>query len=593
MEDKLTNSELGPALSTVTDNTDLHKAWHLLSLILTNGRPVRPAALASRCTSFRSSNEYVEFMCSIPNSPIFLTENRFVILSSAAFVAFGQFMLNLNRILAFVPRIKIGFLEPKRVWEDVSKTYYRKRKRNGSNFEYFPVVKKRAFLQNVVDEEDEEQNMLSPSNKIQNAYAKVHFQVNMIRNMITPPVNSSVMSYSSDKFDKMTVITSSLIKSYVSLLSYGLKNSGQESQRETSEFVNREALECVSTSECQLGFLNHEKFPHVPHEIKVKCIETDMPHQEPSLLPSRMKNPVVLGEAMMSNPYSMCGIDLNEQYCPEVDEQMIMSPVEVDNTLYACKAIGERGEDERVREGKEEEQICDSGRCKGDVENLPNNTTNMNTPLEHDINIILRSNEMLPTFDREKTSHVKSWAVLSEDLLSVDKKQLEKSFPKWKMIQQEAQNPRLQSLSQWETIGNYKTNCAHTEQQHCKRDNSLISMKQNYEHKTHTEDIRANSKEIRGKTVSTILKNQVEPKLLPNFESFTVEEEEGSGGYGTVYRAQRKHDGVTLAIKCPHGNANRHHIQNEMKMLLRPRSDPIRVNFLIQIPFSTATKILI
>lgn len=142
--------------------------------------------------------------------------------------------------------------------------------------------------------------MLSPSNKIQNAYAKVHFQVNMTRNMTTQPVNSSVMTYSSDKFDKMTVITSLLIKSNASLLSYGLKNSGQESQRETDEFVNREELGCVSTSERQLGFLNHEKFPHVPHERKVKCIEADMPHQEPSLLPSRMKNPVVLGEAKMS-----------------------------------------------------------------------------------------------------------------------------------------------------------------------------------------------------------------------------------------------------------------------------------------------------
>lgn len=154
MEDKLTSSELGTVLSTVTDNTDLLQAWHLLSLMLTTGRPARPAELASRCTSFRSSHEYVEFMCSISNSPLFFTENRFASFSSAAFVAFGQFMLNSNRISAFVPRIKIGFLEPKRVWDDVAKTYYKKRKRNGTNFEYFPVVKKRAFLQNVVDEED-------------------------------------------------------------------------------------------------------------------------------------------------------------------------------------------------------------------------------------------------------------------------------------------------------------------------------------------------------------------------------------------------------------------------------------------------------
>ncbi|KAK9095124.1 hypothetical protein Scep_026593 [Stephania cephalantha] len=64
-------------------------------------------------------------------------------------------------------------------------------------------------------------------------------------------------------------------------------------------------------------------------------------------------------------------------------------------------------------------------------------------------------------------------------------------------------------------------------------------------------------------------KNQSETKALPTFESFVIEEEEGSGGYGTVYRARRKNDGKTFAIKCPHANAHMHHVSNEQKMLER------------------------
>ncbi|KAK1262563.1 Cyclin-dependent kinase F-1 [Acorus gramineus] len=56
---------------------------------------------------------------------------------------------------------------------------------------------------------------------------------------------------------------------------------------------------------------------------------------------------------------------------------------------------------------------------------------------------------------------------------------------------------------------------------------------------------------------------------LPNFESFVIENEEGSGGYGTVYRAQRKYDGKTFAIKCPHVTSYSHYVNNELKMLER------------------------
>ncbi|KAK1356456.1 hypothetical protein POM88_049712 [Heracleum sosnowskyi] len=62
-------------------------------------------------------------------------------------------------------------------------------------------------------------------------------------------------------------------------------------------------------------------------------------------------------------------------------------------------------------------------------------------------------------------------------------------------------------------------------------------------------------------------KNQVQLESLPAFEGFIVQEEVGSGGYGAVYKAIRKLDGLTLAIKCPLGNTNRHHVRNERRML--------------------------
>lgn len=64
-------------------------------------------------------------------------------------------------------------------------------------------------------------------------------------------------------------------------------------------------------------------------------------------------------------------------------------------------------------------------------------------------------------------------------------------------------------------------------------------------------------------------KGNAEPKPLPIFKNFVVEEEEGSGGYGIVYRARRKTDGSIVAIKCPHSNAHSHHVDNERKMLER------------------------
>ncbi|KAM7259173.1 hypothetical protein ACFE04_014914 [Oxalis oulophora] len=75
-------------------------------------------------------------------------------------------------------------------------------------------------------------------------------------------------------------------------------------------------------------------------------------------------------------------------------------------------------------------------------------------------------------------------------------------------------------------------------------------------------------KESKINSNSVCIGEQPKPNsTLPNFEDYIVEEEEGSGGYGIVYRARRKIDGSKVAIKYPHENSHKHHVNNELRML--------------------------
>ncbi|KAH7295730.1 hypothetical protein KP509_27G063000 [Ceratopteris richardii] len=69
--------------------------------------------------------------------------------------------------------------------------------------------------------------------------------------------------------------------------------------------------------------------------------------------------------------------------------------------------------------------------------------------------------------------------------------------------------------------------------------------------------------------VTGTFSNQLTEDKFPSFDGFIVEAIEGSGGYGTVYKAMKKDGGKLVAIKYPFERTSSRHVQNEIKVLQR------------------------
>ncbi|KAL7188505.1 hypothetical protein ACSBR1_038382 [Camellia fascicularis] len=557
MEAPLTNSSPATLTNTVSIiNTELHKAWHLLSLLLPLGRPARPLELTSRCALFRAPPDFVEHLCSIPNSPLFLTSNWFVTPSLVAFVAFGKFASNLNVIGAFVPRIELRDFGRKRVWGGVVRTYYRRRKRMRLEFESPPLSKKTAVLRSV-DENEENQILLLSSGGNQSDCTKVYFDLGdyMTRRMEVQPIDISIMKLESDNLSRVIGKAPFSVNLNAGLLSYGLKNTEHGNSKETSIFEHMKEHRYVYTPECQHSFLNFGKFPQIPHPITVEEIRACRPYPEGSLLTTIIENPVVWREARMGEIDLKSRTSSDATSCPEVEDQSIIPPAEMENVGHACKVKRVRTiEDKRAVDSKDKEPLIDSFCHESGIGFMVPAVNTAQTVMSHDtkrMNVV-RCIDMNPCQDGERTTtHVESRALLLAADATLCQKQLMKSSAKSKTSQKDALNAKQQDLCK--ALVNSKAVGSCMEQLQCTRDRNSISVKQ----------------KLKQNCDKPIAMDLNEPKPLPNFESFTIEEEEGSGGYGTVYKAQRKNDGVTFAIKCPHENANRHHVHNELKMLER------------------------
>ncbi|GAV67599.1 Pkinase domain-containing protein, partial [Cephalotus follicularis] len=173
----------------------------------------------------------------------------------------------------------------------------------------------------------------------------------------------------------------------------------------------------------------------------------------------------------------------------------------------------------------------------------------------------ITGDEKMPLLDiKQTTTHLDTMAIFSANGHPFGEKHLLK--PSAKTIRRNPVAPKLPVISK--PLGNSK-NVKSAKEKQSRRDKILINKQENFK-KNHNDML---IKEKRRNSNSISSEVQPKPKVLPNFDSYIVEEEEGSGGYGTVYRARRKSDGATVAIKCPHENAHRHHANNELRMLER------------------------
>ncbi|XP_076884339.1 uncharacterized protein LOC143533433 [Bidens hawaiensis] len=544
------------------------KSWNLFAVLLSIGHPVPPIELASRCTSIDATPEFVEFICSVPNSPISLTSDGLVTVSSAVCVVLKRFLVNSSRGLK-------ALVSP----EAMTRECGRKRTREGFGITF---TRKRRRLRSNACEKADQADLTIPF-VIPDACAKVFIRVDdMLRSVIMNTgsigISNANRMLSQIKFDSGN--------SY-----YGL-NGEHEEEKETATILSMKELGSNNSLSTTLagGLKDYFQFRSLFHVTASSLARIEDVNDESCLL----------------------GKEPSTTSHQADDNSKVISLVKawIDND--SSKAANNLLETERFVEGRECENTLDSENHKGNLENMTHKTVhegvipelingNRNTLCFNDIthcqevgeqNVVPQTEEktacrkdcsLIGEQDHEnlvagKDVTCKDEFTMKNSVISYDRKHLPESTAKLEAITK-VTSSTLQTVSIKTSKGNDFGSL--TEQKYSKKDKRPVHTKQKLkptcEQTVHTSG-RENIKETKEKASVISVKGHSEPKVFPVFESYIVEEEEGSGGYGTVYKTRRKKDGTMFAVKYPHANANRH-VYNELKMLERFGGKNFVINF--------------
>ncbi|KAI3940366.1 hypothetical protein MKW98_024773 [Papaver atlanticum] len=601
----ITDTE-GSCSSNSVSQTDRNQAWYLFRALLYLRGPCRLSELAEKCNL---SIDFVRFLCSLPDSPILLSKDLYVTISLPAY--FSVFPLSSAMRVTLTRESSKGNIG------DVRMYYYRKRKQQKLDTFSSTSLKRRRLI-SAPEPDDDTATLLALADSILSVTSTkdyVDFADKLMRNVSFLKDGLSVMPHDCG------ILTQEKL-----LLPLLLGPNVNGSCKELIEIEHDVKGDAEATTNGQMELVEYAYTPK-PISIMPSCVidlniplaaveETKVLDEEPTLLLTTTEGEQTLVDQMDCGETIAC----IASSCLEGGNQGSSSPGEVvpdsddfeasrsripriegkdgckewQIQKYEGKYSCNTGEDLRVEEKDscnkrqilriEGKNSCKEGRilrneekdsCK-EGQTQANCGTNEEgrgvallldhaTELQEDLKDVLGSTEitnhkeMVTSLDREKTiGIVESQLVLPSAEMYTVKMQSTRFSTKVKSMGRD-KAPGVGVLSDSQNCN--KAAKSLKQQDQSKRDQQVMPTKHKLKQSRNV-DISIDS-------TSLAPKNQSEIRELPNFESFIVEEEEGSGGYGTVYRARRKSDGKTFAIKCPHEKAHAHHMYNELKMLER------------------------
>ncbi|XP_062098592.1 uncharacterized protein LOC133804446 [Humulus lupulus] len=511
----LSCSELVPGVNTAAD---CEKAWHILAILLSIGRPSSLGELSSKCELFDASPDYVRCLCSIPNSPILFLDNGLVTVSMAVVSSMVEFASKAKSGGGggSISLFEIGFNESNRHLNLDVKTYFRKRK--GKDFDPFVLsaAKRRLMYQGERD-----QLKLSFPTKTQDYSAK------------------GILNK-----DKATVPLLLGSNSEISKVPMMNGNHGKdEGSVGTNILEHQERSGSVHTSNFQCSLVKKESNLSVLEPIQEDQIMARN-YFETLPLPKNFRDSLSTKKAEIGEAVGLKnGVCRSLTFGGEEDKQNNALPLEGGFCdAHSCRSLihhsGEAAED--IAETSGNKGVINHHEEKGDTEK--------SAPFNE-----LKNLASISTVDKEKTRRLETQTSVRVSGHSSNQKQPVKSYIKLKRMSKNL--PSQQGV----LLGPSKYN--------------KLAISRKSDQKRHSGEHNSknshNGKENTVNPTSISPKNNLEKKEFPQFDNFFIEDEEGSGGYGIVYRARRISDGKMCAIKCPHGKAQKYHVINELKMLER------------------------
>ncbi|XP_073001559.1 uncharacterized protein [Typha latifolia] len=534
-------------------SSQIERAWHLFTVLLRVGRPSHPAEFAERCAIFPSpSPDFVEFLCRIPGSPLCLTDDHFVTVSETAIAVFGRFLS--SALAPFVPRVAVRVSEQRRRCGDVSLMYVRKRKLRDVEGQvmHVPRAKRRLSMTS-----DRDVNEFKEDVEIYYQLYSVNgtgITTDEVHSGVIECLQSNVMSFGTSSIGHPSCSSSrqNLLPSTSCLSTVSFSSTLHAKPSCLGDDESGKPHKNTSTILVQNNLLDARHHNDVSHDVEIMAnVHESTVLETTKTIELEEGSPF---QGCKAKGFTSCVEDLTKD-CEHVHvrnalaslqtsisgirEEQNVNSNEEDNLIGCTTVPVGNAENADVFSCQAEEASCDPVALEKDDDTRQSLLTN-------------------PTASKFECSAIQQLILPTATCKEKGKSSLEP-----KMTEEPGLTVRLQNPEEGPTnlrIGDSLKDGLE------KRVNKHPIMKQKTKRSNNCDML---PKEVKGHTGVKAPKSHAEPKLLPDFESFTIEEEEGSGGYGTVYRVRRKTDGKIFAVKCPHANAHSHHVNNEMKMLER------------------------